>query len=179
VRIRLAEERDAQEIARVHVRGWRAAYPGMVPQATLDALSDHTYEERWKRGLRSPLAEDRTFLAEDDGRIVGVASTGLCRDDDQPIGTAELFLLYVDPNLFGTGVGRELLRLAERDLAARGYLRATLWVLAANARARRFYEIAGWRADGSDHALDMSGEAVVEVRYGRELGAGLIATSQS
>jgi GNAT superfamily N-acetyltransferase len=177
VRIRPAEERDARKIASIHVRGWRAAYPGMVPQATLDGLSESDREERWKRGLRNPLREDRTIVAERDGRVVGVASTGLCRDDDQPIGTAEVFLLYVDPDLIGTGIGRELLRHAERNLAVRGYLRATLWVLQANDRARRFYGIAGWRPDGSDHALEMSGEAVVEVRYERELSEALTPPS--
>ncbi|MDP9243440.1 MAG: GNAT family N-acetyltransferase [Actinomycetota bacterium] len=177
MRIRPAKERDARQIASVHVRGWQAAYQDMVPQPTLDSLSEAAYEDRWRRGLRDPLAEDRTFVAVEGERVVGVASTGLCRDDDQPIGTAELFLVYVDPDRIATGIGRELLRHAERDLAARGYLRATLWVLAENNRARRFYQIAGWRADGSDHALDMSGEAVVEVRYERELRAGLIPSS--
>jgi GNAT superfamily N-acetyltransferase len=177
VRIRPAEERDAREIASVHVRGWRAAYPGMVPQATLDALSEPDREDRWRRGLRNPLAEDRTFVAEGDGRVLGVVSTGLCRDEDEPTGTAEVFLLYVDPDLIGTGIGRDLLRHAERDLEARGYLRATLWVLEANDRARRFYGIAGWRPDGSDHALEMSGEAVVEVHYERELRSGLSSSN--
>ncbi|MDP9242494.1 MAG: GNAT family N-acetyltransferase [Actinomycetota bacterium] len=177
MRIRPAEERDARAIASIHVRGWRAAYPGMVPQATLDALSEPDREDRWRRGLRNPLAEDRTFVAERDGRVVGVVSTGLCRDDDEPIGTAEVFLLYVDPDLIRTGIGRGLLRHAEGDLATRGYLRATLWVLEANDRARRFYGIAGWRPDGSDHALELSGEAVVEVRYERQLRAGLTPSS--
>jgi GNAT superfamily N-acetyltransferase len=177
VRIRPAEERDAPDIASVHVRGWRAAYPGIVPAPVLDGLSVDRYEDRWRRGLTNPLAEDRTFLAEAQGRVTGVVATGLCRDDDQPQRTAEVFLLYVDPDRVGTGIGRELLRSAEADLAVRGYARAILWVLRDNLRARRFYETAGWRLEGNDHDLDMDGEAVNEVRYERDLGSVLSSSS--
>ena len=42
-----------------------------------------------------------------------------------------------------------------------------LWVLPANARARRFYEIAGWAADGSERTMEVLGVVVPEVRYRR------------
>jgi hypothetical protein len=42
-----------------------------------------------------------------------------------------------------------------------------LWVLPANARARRFYEIAGWVADGSERTMEVLGVVVPEVRYRR------------
>jgi hypothetical protein len=38
-------------------------------------------------------------------------------------------------------------------------------VLEANARARRFYEIAGFRADGSVKDADLYGATLPEVRY--------------
>ena len=40
-----------------------------------------------------------------------------------------------------------------------------LWVLQANARARRFYQIAGFRTDGSVKDADLNGIALPEVRY--------------
>jgi GNAT superfamily N-acetyltransferase len=40
-----------------------------------------------------------------------------------------------------------------------------LWVLCDNARARRFYEIAGFRADGSVQDADLYGATLPEVRY--------------
>jgi hypothetical protein len=42
-----------------------------------------------------------------------------------------------------------------------------LWVLAGNARARRFYEIAGWVADGAERTSEVFGATVSEVRYRR------------
>ena len=47
---------------------------------------------------------------------------------------------------------------------------ATLWVLDGSARARRFYEAAGWAPDGEERIEQLPGFAVREVRYGRALG---------
>jgi hypothetical protein len=37
---------------------------------------------------------------------------------------------------------------AVEELRAAGFAGATLWVLQSNARARRFYGVAGWQTDG-------------------------------
>ncbi len=51
-----------------------------------------------------------------------------------------------------------------------GQPRGFLWVLKGNARARRFYEIAGFAADGAEEAYEVDGVPVPEVRYVRESG---------
>lgn len=38
IRVRLMREEDIWDVSTVRVRGWQAAYPGMVPQDYLDAL---------------------------------------------------------------------------------------------------------------------------------------------
>jgi len=53
-------------------------------------------------------------------------------------------------------------------LADERYQRAVLWVLADNARARRFYERAGFAPDGATSILAGLG-GVLELRYSREL----------
>jgi RimJ/RimL family protein N-acetyltransferase len=42
-------------------------------------------------------------------------------------------------------------------------------VLESNARARRFYDRAGWTADGSAKQEEIAGSPVTEVRYRRPL----------
>ena len=73
--------------------------------------------------------------------------------------------MYLLLPALGRGVGRDLLSQVTEQLRAAGYLRAVLWVLRANARARRFYEATGWRWDGTVvvHAFD--GEERSVVRY--------------
>ena len=51
-----------------------------------------------------------------------------------------------------------------------GYACITLWVLEANARARCFYQRAGFAPDGARHVLDDLG-GVIEIRYRRALSA--------
>ncbi len=50
-------------------------------------------------------------------------------------------------------------------MAGQGYRRATLWVLEANQRARRFYEARGWTPDGTSKIDDRGSFQLHEVRY--------------
>ena len=81
---------------------------------------------------------------------------------------AELYALYVHPGWWSTGAGRALMNHVLATVQAAGYAGITLWVLEANARARRFYQRAGFAADGARHALDNLG-GVTEIRYRRAL----------
>ncbi|MCZ9346526.1 GNAT family N-acetyltransferase, partial [Streptomyces sp. TRM76130] len=56
-----------------------------------------------------------------------------------------------------------------RRCAAARYPRMLLWVLRDNTRARRFYERAGFRADGGAGVFEVDGIPVPEVRYARAL----------
>jgi ribosomal protein S18 acetylase RimI-like enzyme len=107
-------------------------------------------------------------VALDGERVVGFVTFG----PQEPLGdpaVGELYAIYVDPGHWDSGYGRALFTAAERGLRDVGYAEAVLWVLATNARARRFYEIAGWAADGGtkvDHRGDLE---LREVRYRRAL----------
>ena len=65
------------------------------------------------------------------------------------------------------GVERERAAVLVAELARLGFEETVLWVLPANARARRFYEIAGWVADGASRTTEVLGVVVPEVRYRR------------
>jgi hypothetical protein len=54
-------------------------------------------------------------------------------------------------------------------LAAAGFSEVTLWVLDANARARRFYQVDGFRADGAVKIDDRGTFQLRELRYRRGL----------
>jgi GNAT superfamily N-acetyltransferase len=83
---------------------------------------------------------------------------------------AELYALYVDPGWWSTGTGRALMTQVLATVREAGYAAITLWVLEANARARRFYHRAGFAADGARHNLpDLGG--VTEIRYRRALAS--------
>jgi ribosomal protein S18 acetylase RimI-like enzyme len=149
MRIREAELPDARGIAEIHVRAWRAAYRGQLPDEYLDGLSVEERLSQHEWTIRNPRETWRLWVAEDDGSVVGFAVTGPSEDADADDSTGEVYAIYLDPDRVGTGIGRRLFEHAVEDLGARGFATATLWVLEANERARRFYERAGWRPDGT------------------------------
>jgi GNAT superfamily N-acetyltransferase len=167
--IRRARPEDARPVAEVHVASWQHAYRGLLPDDYLERLSVDHREAMWREAFADPDQASGAFVAEIDGRIVGFASFGPSRDEEIPERTGEVPAIYLDPAVLGTGVGRELFEAATIALRDAGFARATLWVLEANALARRFYEKAGWAWDGavSTHLFDCANEPVV--RYAVDL----------
>lgn len=97
--VRRAQAADAREIAQVHQRS-RSWYYGIIV--------DDEGERRaamWSTFLAQP--ERTTYIAEDEGRIVGFIS--FTRAEDQPE-QLDLTSLYVLPGHFGSGIGRTLHR---------------------------------------------------------------------
>ncbi len=170
MKVRRATARDAAIIGQIRIRGWRAAYRGVLPDAMLDALTDDDRLANRRSRLRHPLPRSGALVVEERGAVVGFVLTGPTRDQDaNPLVTGELFAIYLEPDRIGCGLGRALIEAAEDDLREMGYRRASLWVLRDNARARRFYEAAGWIADGADQIEEMDGAVLDEVRYVRDL----------
>lgn len=164
VTIRPATVADAQAIAEVHVHSWQWAYRGLLPDDYLDHLSIERRAGMHMQRLATE-TQERTWVAAQEGRIVGFAITGPSRDPNASPGTAELAAIYLRREATGQGIARELFDHAVHDLWQRGYERATLWVLETNARARRFYEKAGWVTDGTSKTEERPGVHLHEVRY--------------
>ncbi|PSL00088.1 ribosomal protein S18 acetylase RimI-like enzyme [Murinocardiopsis flavida] len=176
VRVRRVRPGDGTGIARVRLAGWQHAYRGIVPAAYLDAMRPDP--EHRERQVRAPAPGSAAYVAETaetaggEPTIVGWLAAGPARDADAPEGAAEIYGCYVDPGRARLGVGRRLMAAA---LAETGPgVPVLLWVLKDNRAARRFYENAGFRADGAEQALDRGDpvlDAVREVRYLLPAGA--------
>ncbi|RFU86610.1 GNAT family N-acetyltransferase [Streptomyces triticagri] len=166
---------DAGAVASVRVRGWQSAYRGLIPDGYLDAMdiAANTARLRARVLRRDPSVSD--LVAEREGAVVGWGCVGPYRHDEEPApqqGTGtdgELYALYVDPDQVGTGAGRALMQALLDAARAAGHGRVLLWVLEGNDRARRFYERAGFAADGAREPFEVDGVAAPEVRYCRSL----------
>jgi ribosomal protein S18 acetylase RimI-like enzyme len=168
IHMRRAREADAHDIADVHARTWQHAYRDLLPPGVLSAIDTEARAGYWKSELATTPPDRTPWIADADGQVAGFASVGPSRDSDASELTGELYTIYVLPERWDQGVGADLLRRSEHDLIKHGYAEATLWVLAANERARRFYERAGWRLDGE--RTDRIGEVELEeVRYRKVL----------
>ncbi|WP_454321074.1 N-acetyltransferase family protein [Streptomyces phaeoluteigriseus] len=160
---------DCDRVSEIRVRGWQSAYRGLMPQSYLDALSvDEDAERRRSRFARGDGAVVN-LVAESRGEVVGWAAHGAYRDGEARTADAELYAIYVDPDRLGGGIGRALLAESVRRSTAAGHRRMYLWVVEGNTAARRFYERAGFHADGATEPFEVDGTKVPEVRYARAL----------
>jgi GNAT superfamily N-acetyltransferase len=79
-------------------------------------------------------------------------------------GLAHLWMLFVRPPWWGTGLAGELHALAVAEAGRQGYSTMRLYTPAAHARARAFYERRGWTAEAAPFAEPMMGLDLVEYR---------------
>jgi len=165
VEIRPATPEDARAIAEVHVASWRWAYRDILPADVLDDLSVDARADMWASVLREPRERSVVLVVADAGAVTGFASAGPSRDPDVPDGTAEVLALYLLESATGRGIGRTLFATLLANVGDLGYARSTLWVLDANRRARRFYEVAGWHDDMARDLYEVGGHGYPEVRY--------------
>jgi len=186
IEIRPGSPGDAPEIARVRRDSWHAAYEGIIAAPIIDRAT------ALGAAAAHPPPYRRTVVAEggEHPAVIGYASFGPERrvasaftpagspggaDPGNPLtadGQArlvgELYALYVTPSWWSTGTGRALMDHVLTALMGEGYPRVVLWVLDDNARARRFYERAGFTADGGTNVITGLGD-LLELRYTRDL----------
>ncbi|MEU7016497.1 GNAT family N-acetyltransferase [Streptomyces sp. NPDC046385] len=164
--IREAAPSDAAAVAAVHIRSWRAAYRGLVPDAYLDSLDVGERTGAWRGRLSAPDAPTVLVAEEEGGGPVAFSCFRPWPDGESDAAvTAELSALYAVPEVWGRGVGRELLAATVAAMTTADFREAGLWVLEGNSRARAFYEAAGWRPDGTSVTEETGGRMLPELRY--------------
>jgi GNAT superfamily N-acetyltransferase len=171
---------DADAIAAVQRAGWFAAYEGIVPHDLIEQVQGPGGGTRVREQMRSRPWQRVLVGCAEAGEVVGYASYGPEREvlnGQWPptlteVGMAgqvgELYALYVHPDRWSTGTGRALMTDVLARAAALGYDEVVLWVLEENARARRFYALAGFEPDGTVNILEGLG-GVPELRYRRPM----------
>ncbi|WP_232789804.1 GNAT family N-acetyltransferase [Streptomyces jeddahensis] len=163
-------ETDVPAVSAIRVTGWKAAYAGIVPQSFLDGMTvEAETQQRCHHFKRSSEGITNLVAVDTHGRVVGWACLGPFRGDGTITNAGELYALYVQPSLIGSGIGRTLLEAVHAQAHADGFDLVLLWVLTDNTTARRFYERAGYAADGAVQADDYDGVSLSEVRYRRTL----------
>ncbi len=162
--IRRATSADAGAIAEVQVACFAVWDRVPVDQTTVERR-----EVVWHDILATAASDGFALVAERESRVVGFCHLATpSRDPDANAGAAELTSIYVAPQQWRRGTGAALLGGAIDELVATGWREVTLWVLAANDRARAFYSAFGFEPDGAEKMHERTGQW--EVRLRRLLG---------
>jgi GrpB-like predicted nucleotidyltransferase (UPF0157 family)/GNAT superfamily N-acetyltransferase len=169
LKVRKANDGDVRRIAEIHVSSWQAAYRGILPDPLLDGLTVSEREQMWRSILGDRNEHRLTLVAKGlGGELTGFCSTVTpSRDRDAGEATAEVGALYVDPDHWREGTGRELLAAALAELREGGWRDVILWVLPENRDALAFYERFGFTVEpGIEKREEQSGHRVIRLRFG-------------
>jgi ribosomal protein S18 acetylase RimI-like enzyme len=164
VEIERASIADCRAIAEVHVQSSRHAYRDLLPAEYLASLSVNERQAMWLRVVETQ--PSHLIVARDAGLVVGFSSFGASRDEGAPKDCGEVWAIYLAPSCWSVGAGRRLWLASLQQLLAEGFKTVSLWVIAGNERAIRFYLAAGFKPEpGSAKQVTLGGATLEEVRY--------------
>ncbi len=159
--VRNATDNDRAALGRIYCYSWKEGYSGILPQDYLDSLTE-------EKCTPHKVSSTNMFVCERNGVIAGLVNVGSARIDEyRSIG--ELRAIYVLPEYWRQGVGRELFTSAMTALRSMGFSQFYLWVLYDNERARSFYEHMKMRCSGELRDDQIGGSNITEIQYIGEL----------
>jgi ribosomal protein S18 acetylase RimI-like enzyme len=162
--IRYAQPHDAEAIAALHIASWRAVYREDLPAEFLDRLDLAERTRLWQSRITDP--GNYVQVAARARDVLAFCSSGAAQDADSDATTWEIRNLHVAPTLRRSGLGSALFDTAVAIGRSHEAAELTLWVVATNHAARRFYEQQGMHRDGAQHDYEFSPGAVVStIRY--------------
>jgi GNAT superfamily N-acetyltransferase len=134
--IRTARHDDSEAIGQIQVRSWKATYEGIIPASYLAAMGPEKVAQTVRLAIMDPRM--RYLIAENGHLPVGYIAAGPSRTPD-PIYQAEIYELYLVPEMLRHGLGTQLLASMASQLFDKHLYSLKVWVLSRNPN-RRFYE---------------------------------------
>ncbi|WP_316571734.1 GNAT family N-acetyltransferase [Neobacillus sp. YIM B06451] len=134
--IRIMNPEDTKQVQYVAKTSWNATYEGIIPQEIRERFLSTAYnDDRMKQRMERSLM----LVAVEDGKVAGFANFSPVRDG----GKAELYAIYLLPEVQGKGIGTALLNegIAKLDGVKEIYIN----VERENAIGKAFYEAKGFK----------------------------------
>lgn len=163
--IRIAVPDDASALAATTRLGFES-YKAWAPEGWQPP--PHALEIR---SIRERLKQSTTwcaFAVDEQGQPAGHVGITHATERDRPHvrlpGRAHLWMLFVRPPWWGSGLATRLHRLALEEAARQGYESIRLYTPHGAARARAFYEREGWELASRAFAEPLLGLDLVEYR---------------
>lgn len=131
MRIRQASLSDVDGIAKVHLESWRSTYKGIISESYLYGLTFEQRKKNWEWTFHNLNQDEKIFVAEDRGTIIGFSNGGKNRVGDTEF-DGELYAIYILEQFQGKGIGRRLVERITNSLSEKNYHGMMVWVLESN-----------------------------------------------
>ncbi|MGR5159399.1 N-acetyltransferase family protein [Vibrio owensii] len=158
--LRLAEYKDYERIAQLHVDSWKRHYRGMLSDGYLDSEAIDDKLLIWQTRLTNPPFNQHVVLAEEGGLLLGFVCVFGNHDFERG---SFIEALHVDDSYRGRGIGKQLL-LAVAEWQQQYFKDCGLYleVISQNEPAIQFYQHIGgqecqernWKAPGGGEVLE-------------------------
>ncbi len=142
--VRLARPHEADAVGEVCRRGFAASSQGLLSTRTIEQQAAAFYDPERVRSEILSTGDDPRWLGyvvavADDGDVIGAAGGGVV-----PAGAGQVYVLYLDPDLRGRGVGSALLDLVTDQQRSAGATEQWVSVTEGNQMAMPFYRARGF-----------------------------------
>lgn len=154
----IGQSDDRFAISHIYEESWKFAYKNIIPQSYLESIP----VGRWASNLDKEGMNNLVLI--EDGMFVGTSCYCKSRFSDFS-NWGEIVSIYFLPQYIGKGYGKLLLDVVVKELEHLGFDDIFLWVLEDNARARKFYEKAGFTLSGKYLDDNIGGKELREMQY--------------
>lgn len=145
--------KDARTVGAVHSTAWKQTYSDIFLK---EFLSQDTPEKRAQEFIDSCVDSDILYyIVYEEKTPVGIIKL------DWASKPCELLSLYILQEYRGKGIGQKVMGFLKEEFGKFGM---RLWVLEKNIRARRFYEMNGFRDTGEARTISR-GESYTQLEY--------------
>ncbi|MGR5130796.1 N-acetyltransferase family protein [Vibrio alfacsensis] len=158
--LRLAEYKDYERIAHLHVQSWKCHYRGILSDGYLESEAIDDKLLIWQTRLTNPPFNQHIVLAEEGGLLLGFVCVFGNHDFERG---SFIEALHVDDSYRGRGIGKQLL-LAVAEWQQQYFKDSGLYleVVSQNEQAVEFYEHIGgqecqersWKTPGGNEVLE-------------------------
>jgi len=173
IKIREATLLDIKETARIITMTWKEVYNGIVPSKKLAELSSLNFISYLEDDIKS---DDKTvFVSENEFQaVVGMISGGAIKQEVEGY-DAEIYAMYVMPDMQGKGIGQSLFNELVAWLKTHNFKKFVAWVLKDNVKARDFYGKAGGQVVAQGD-IEIGEKKLETVCYGWDLSGMALQT---
>lgn len=162
--VRKARLSDTPEIASIHIKSWKSAFEGLMPEGYINSYRLEDRNTEWLNVLES--GSESVIIAENTSRLVGFLSYS---ESEKSQDTLAVSKLYLCPSIYGKGVGYLLMKQLESNAKSAGIKLINLYVLDNNQTAINFYSKLGFEFGDGCESEEFEGETIIDVLMEKQL----------